>query len=187
MRQLGKEIILIRRVITGVQEGRSVIVADEELAGTGFTSIPSMRFQEVWTTSAVPSHPASTVHNPSGGYLPGPGETQLQILTIPPASFFSSPDFDPEAAHEEQMKLIPGVASLMDPENPGMHATPSIDYALVLNGSVTLALDDGVETLLNQGDIVVQCGARHAWRNSGEAPATLMFMIIGDEAAVKRY
>ena len=46
-----------------------------------------------------------------------------------------------------------------------MHRTESIDYGIVLAGEVILVLDDGSETLLGPGDVVVQRGTDHAWVN----------------------
>ena len=46
----------------------------------------------------------------------------------------------------------------MEPDNPGMHTTDTIDFEVVLSGEVVLELDDGAETVLRPGDTVVQNG-----------------------------
>ncbi|MNY62911.1 Cupin domain protein [compost metagenome] len=48
----------------------------------------------------------------------------------------------------------------------------------MLEGEITLELDDGCR-LLRQGDVVVQMGTRHAWSNSGNTPARLLFVMVG--------
>ncbi|WP_245439801.1 cupin domain-containing protein [Microvirga aerophila] len=60
-----------------------------------------------------------------------------------------------------------------------MHRTCSVDYNIVLDGSIWLELDDGNETMLNQGDVVIQQATRHAWRNKGDRPATMAFVLVG--------
>ena len=55
----------------------------------------------------------------------------------------------------------------MDPSDPGMHTTDTIDFEVVLEGTIVLELDDGAEVTLNPGDTVVQNGTRHRWRNRG--------------------
>jgi len=45
-----------------------------------------------------------------------------------------------------------------------MHATDTIDYLVVLSGRVTLVLEAG-EAELGPGDIVVDRGVMHGWRN----------------------
>ena len=35
---------------------------------------------------------------------------------------------------------------------------------------------------LREGDVVVQCGTRHAWRNTGDRTAKMLFVLIGGEA-----
>jgi len=67
----------------------------------------------------------------------------------------------------------------MEKDAPGMHRTATIDYEVVLAGSVGLELDDGTEVLLSPGDVVVQNGTRHRWHNRGTEPATMAVIILG--------
>ncbi|OOF94939.1 hypothetical protein ASPCADRAFT_37024, partial [Aspergillus carbonarius ITEM 5010] len=46
-----------------------------------------------------------------------------------------------------------------------MHRTVSIDYGVVLEGEVELVLDSGETRVLGRGDVAVQRGTNHAWRN----------------------
>ena len=48
-----------------------------------------------------------------------------------------------------------------------VHRTASIDYGIVLEGEITLVLDDS-EVTLQAGDVVVQRGTDHAWANRGD-------------------
>ena len=66
-----------------------------------------------------------------------------------------------------------------DPSNPGMHRSPSIDYDIVLAGTVGLELDDGTEVALSPGDVVVQNGTRHRWHNRGDEIARVASITIG--------
>jgi quercetin dioxygenase-like cupin family protein len=60
-----------------------------------------------------------------------------------------------------------------------MHRTNSIDYGIVMSGHVELELDDGVKTLLGPGDIVVQRGTMHLWRNPSDTdPCRIVFVLI---------
>lgn len=52
-------------------------------------------------------------------------------------------------------------------ESP-MHRTNSIDYGIVLYGHVELELDDGAVEVCGAGDIIVQRGTIHLWRNPSE-------------------
>lgn len=64
-------------------------------------------------------------------------------------------------------------------EPDGMHTTPTVDYGLVLQDEIVLELDDGQCTQLSAGDIVIQNGTRHAWRNRSDKPVTMAFVLIG--------
>lgn len=46
-----------------------------------------------------------------------------------------------------------------------MHRTLSLDYGVVLEGEMELVLDSGETQHLRRGDVVVQRGSNHAWRN----------------------
>ena len=73
---------------------------------------------------------------------------------------------------------MPGAASHYDPDRPGMHTTQTVDVGVVLDGQLVLELDDG-EVLLGPGDVIVQNGTRHAWRNRGDRNCTMAFVMIG--------
>ena len=44
---------------------------------------------------------------------------------------------------------------------------------------IYLRLDDGETVHLFAGDIVVQQATRHGWRNKGQHPATIAFVMLG--------
>ena len=67
----------------------------------------------------------------------------------------------------------------METDNPGMHTTQTVDYGIVLEGEVWLEVDDGKQVHLKPHDIVVQNGTRHAWRNKGDKPVKIAFVLIG--------
>ncbi len=72
------------------------------------------------------------------------------------------------------VRLPPGdwlrVAGDTDDE-PGMHATDTLDLVMILDGEIVLGTDEG-EYRLVTGDVVVQRGARHRWRVEGDGPCT---------------
>ena len=59
-----------------------------------------------------------------------------------------------------------------------MHATDSVDYALVLEGEIDMLLDEG-EVHLRAGDVLVQQGTNHAWVNRGTRPCRVAFVLVG--------
>src|SRR3712207_7187493 len=53
----------------------------------------------------------------------------------------------------------------------------SIDYGIVLDGEITLILDEG-ETVVRAGDIVIQCGTNHGWANRSGRNCRIAFILI---------
>ena len=170
-----------RRVVTGFSEGKPAVVSDSEPPRTrrhahtrGFVS------SLVWATSA----PANLEEDPTlnwKSFVPEPGETVALAITFPPSKVYADPAFDGAAATSEQMEALPGLAELFEPDGSGMHATPTVDYCVVLQGEIVLDLDGGETAELSAGDIVVQNMTRHAWRNVGSEPATVFFVLNGVE------
>ncbi|KAI1775424.1 hypothetical protein F4818DRAFT_441520 [Hypoxylon cercidicola] len=62
-----------------------------------------------------------------------------------------------------------------------MHRTISLDYGVVLSGEIVLGLDDGEETTLKAGDVIVQQGANHAWHNRTDEVCRISFVCVGSE------
>jgi quercetin dioxygenase-like cupin family protein len=58
-----------------------------------------------------------------------------------------------------------------------MHRTESVDYGIVLAGTLTLVLD-GDETTVGPGDLVVQRGTDHAWENRTDEPVRMLFVLL---------
>jgi hypothetical protein len=172
-----------RRVITAVNDdGKSVFVSDGPVPNAHhYTCIPGMMTSVVYATAAPPplAHDEGETAPPGLHVPPASGETRLMIVTFPPDSSLTGPEFDPAAADAEQREFIPGLAELFEADEPGMHRTDTVDYDIVLDGEIWLELDDGATTHLRAGDVAIQRGTRHAWRNKGDCTATMCFVLIG--------
>jgi hypothetical protein len=58
-----------------------------------------------------------------------------------------------------------------------MHRTRTLDYVVVIEGELTLILDDS-EVTLKPGEVVVQRGTDHAWENRSDRVARAAFLHI---------
>jgi len=171
------------RIVTGRNSsGSSVIISNGPLAGAeSFTHSPGFSAALIWQTEPQarivdrPVDPAQQVVS----VVPGPGGTSALLVTFPPDNLIGIADFDPVAAGLELCARLPGLGERFEAEHPGFHCTDTIDYGVVLEGEVDLELDGGRTQRLRQGDIVVQMGTRHAWRNPGNTPARLLFVLVG--------
>jgi len=64
--------------------------------------------------------------------------------------------------------------------DPRMHKTKTIDYIVLLEGEISLLLDEG-EMDLKPFDVVIQRGTNHAWINKSSKPALLVAVLIDAE------
>jgi quercetin dioxygenase-like cupin family protein len=139
-----------RRVVTGHDaSGRGVVLSDGPPPHV--RDVPDgATFVEVWSTSSTPAPITAAEPEPAppGGELgPPAGGTCLRMVVMPPGT--RSP----------------------------MHRTETVDYGIVLEGSVVLVLDD-TERALAAGDVVIQRGTDHAWENRGDADARVVFVLV---------
>jgi hypothetical protein len=171
----------VRRVVTGHDaNGKAVIASDTEVDGLRPELTPGIEFHRLWGADEAPQFPDDGAQPEHHSYFPPVGGFRFGMFEVPPGQRVdTSPPDDLEAALAELEGALPGLASYMEPDAPGMHTTDTIDFEVVLEGEVWLELDDGVEVRLQAGDTVVQNGTRHAWRNHGDTAARLAVFLIG--------
>ena len=140
----------VRCVVTGHdQDGRAIITADSLLDGR-LNPTGVSRSTVVWTTVGCPIEIDAAED----------GRDQARGLTHPGGSVLRFVD------------MLPGGAS-------PMHRTSSLDYGILLSGQVELLLDDGGVTTIEPGDVVIQRGTIHAWRNpSPDTVARIAFVLL---------
>jgi quercetin dioxygenase-like cupin family protein len=140
----------IRRIITGHGEaGKAIFSIDESLIPI---IIPSgdAAMATLWTTATVPGD----CNDPTDGSIREAGTTLKggSVLRV--------------------------VDMLPDSSSP-MHRSNSIDYGIVLEGEIELELDNGVFETIKKGDIIVQRGTIHRWRNrSSTEICRIIFVLI---------
>ena len=169
----------VRRVVTGHDSsGKSVFVSDTEVEPVTAQLLPGSEFHKLWGGDAAPRFPDDGKPPAQPTYFPPVGGFRFGLFSVPPATTVPA-DLDVTAAFAEMEEKLPGLAGHMEPENPGMHTTATVDYEYVIEGEVVLELDDGAEVTLRPGDTVVQNGTRHAWHNRGDVPARLVVVLVG--------
>lgn len=170
----------VRRVVTGqMRDGKSVFVSDDKVEATTVSLVPGMEFHLMWGADEIPALPTDGTEPEHQAYFPPPGGYRFGFFTVPAEGGELPADLDIEAALAEMEQKLPGMASHMEPDNPGMHTTHTVDFEVVISGQIVCELDDGVEVTLNPGDTFVQNGTRHRWRNPGSEPAVLFVALIG--------
>ncbi|KAF5689957.1 cupin domain-containing protein [Fusarium circinatum] len=66
-----------------------------------------------------------------------------------------------------------------------MHRTISLDYGVVLEGEIDLILDSGEKRVMKRGDISVQRGTNHAWKNRSEESWARMLYVLQPATSLK--
>jgi quercetin dioxygenase-like cupin family protein len=139
----------VRRVVTGHNaEGKAVVAFDDVSR-----NVSSRRSGQsgclLWTTDRSPADNSAA----------GDGGNVTVGTTMPNGTVFRI------------VRYEPGVS-------PRVHRSNSIDYAVVLSGSIVMQLEEGIEVALNPGDALVQRGTVHNWVNRGAEACTIAFVLI---------
>jgi hypothetical protein len=176
-----------RLVVTGHDpEGRAIVVSDDHPSDVmQFETLPGYEITSLWTTRSGEGEDLASGASVIGDetFVPEPGETRLLLFRLPsPSELAAAAEMGstPETIMEEFRARIPDLAASADLET-GLHATPTVDYVIVLTGNVLMALDDGAIVTLGPGDVVVQNGTAHAWYNGGEDGAVLAAVMVGGQ------
>ena len=142
----------MRLLVTGVDAaGRSCAAQEGPITLQGDAGLGGIRYSILYAAPSAPSIDAG------GGRV-----ADLLDLAVPPGSIrWAAIEYGPGAEFS-------------------MHHTDTVDFDVVLSGSVELILDDGVH-LLTVGDSAVVTGVDHAWRAGAEG-CRLNIMTIGVSA-----
>jgi mannose-6-phosphate isomerase-like protein (cupin superfamily) len=146
----------VRRVVTEEVNGRSGILIDGPGPTTPF-------WDELWVTDPTdplgrePGDAEMTLEPPTNG-------TGWRIYAVPP-----------DTKMRQILDEAPADNGISDSD--GYHKTKTVDYVYVLDGDITLELEDG-SVDLHPGDCVVQRATNHAWRNASETPVRLLTVML---------
>jgi mannose-6-phosphate isomerase-like protein (cupin superfamily) len=175
----------IHRVVTGHDaQGRAIVSSNGPLPSViEVAAIPGTVFHEVWNTSSSPA-PIDNSADPTVGALklpPPPQGTRMRFVDIPPdtAEFLAQGAAKMSDAFTQIGDAAASTVKAGSP-HPLMHRTESIDYGVVIEGEMTLVLDDS-EVPLKPGSVVVQRGTNHAWANRSGKPCRMLFVLIGGQ------
>lgn len=172
----------ITRIVTGHRQDGIAFLSEVGPLPTvvEVAAIPGTVFHEVWATSQSPA-PVDNGADPTLGPLtlpPPPGGTRIRFVDIPP----DTEDFLKDGASrmgEAFTQIGDADASTVRETSPHplMHRTESVDYGIVIEGEMTLIVDDG-EVLLKPGSVVIQRGTNHAWANRSGRPCRMLFVLV---------
>lgn len=172
----------IHRVVTGHDAaGKAIVVSDGPLPRVEeIAAIPGTVFHEVWSTTGMPA-PVDNGPDPTTGplRLPPPAlGTRMRFVDIPPdtAEFLAHGAAKMKDAFSQIGDEAASTVQAHSP-HPLMHRTESVDYGIVIDGEMTLVLDDS-EVLLKPGSVVVQRGTNHAWANRSGRPCRMLFILV---------
>ena len=138
----------VRRVVTGHDAQGKAVVRIDEIAKNVLSRRQGIEAAVVWSTDTFP------VDNDGDE----DGSLRPMDTTLDNGTVFRI------------VRYEPGVV-------PRRHRTDSVDYAVVMSGSIDMELD-GETVTLKAGDVLIQRGTIHNWVNRGTEPCMIAFVLV---------
>lgn len=176
----------VRRIVTGHNsEGRSLFLSDEISPHLRPSPVnPDRGLTDLWRTNETPAKNEGTEDSAATEIVltpPGNGSV-FRYFQIPPDD--TDPNKTPEQIQAEAdasfKAMGAGHARDANARHPNMHKTDTIDYIILLEGEITLILDEG-EVDMKPLDVVIERGTNHAWSNRSDKVAVLAAILIDAE------
>jgi quercetin dioxygenase-like cupin family protein len=139
----------IRRVVTGHDKQGTAVFAFDDTYETVIIPSGDAAMATIWTTATVPAD----LNDDTDGRKRDAGTTLKGGSVI------------------RVVDMLPGASS-------PMHRTNSIDYGIIMSGTIELELDNKEFKTLRPGNIIVQRGTIHKWRNpDAETICRIVFVL----------
>ena len=175
-----------RRVVTGHDaNGKAIVLSDGPAPFVHVNPTePEWYSTDMFRTNEAPAHIVSKSPETTLGprrQMPAKNGTVIRINHFPP---------EPEAVRkmtpEDSRRAFAALGNEQAAtfgkggRHPLMHRTETIDYAIVIEGEITMVMDEE-DVHLKAGDVLIQCGTNHAWSNRSDAPCVVAFVLIDGE------
>jgi quercetin dioxygenase-like cupin family protein len=117
------------------------------------------------------------------------GDAEFALLWTAPDLPVDNNDDTDGAERDAGLTLKGGsvirVVDMLPGRSSPMHRTNSLDYGIVVKGELELILDNDETVQLKEGDLVVQRGTIHMWRNPNPDTVCRIVFILTEATAVE--
>jgi hypothetical protein len=178
-----------RRVVIGNDaSGASVVVANGPVQYFAELGEGQPMASVMWSTDDGAHLPYSgtdpTLSLTMETMFPRPAGSRLMIVRHPPgagvpATAATPAATQPAGATGDAPGNTMGDDTGVHFDERGMHASETVDYIIVISGTIFMELDHGAEVELSAGDVLIQNGTRHGWRNRSAADAVVAVVLLG--------
>ena len=169
-----------RRVVTGhAPDGKSIIASDTAIPSVAIPGLAGIELTTLWGADAPYHYPDDGTEASRRNWFPPVGGVRFISVVLPPDDTPADTSLTPDEIFAAAERLVPGLMGHFDEANPGMHRSATTDMLYVLSGRCVLELDDGSKTELHAGNVVVQSGTNHRWKNPWSEPCHVIGCTVG--------
>lgn len=165
-----------RRVVTGLTENGESTVVTDQVPAARLLRPGGATITEIWRAERLPARcddagplSADMVVSPAAQGL------AVRVCTFPPDS-----EMDAETSRSYAASLAGSYGTDRQTALSPMHRTNTIDVLTVISGELWLVTETG-ETVVRQGESVVQRGTMHAWSNRTDRATSVVAVMMAAE------
>jgi mannose-6-phosphate isomerase-like protein (cupin superfamily) len=167
-------------VVTGhTEDGTATIISDQPPR-----TYPNPKFlttfYEVWNEKRVPVTVSREMHDSETDltHPPPRGGVRIRMHDFEPAGDkISKFTYEEIVEHFREVGSDDAVPTKENWKQAFMHRTESIDFGIMIEGQLTMIMED-CERTLYPGDVVVQVGTNHGWENRGDTMSRIAFVLL---------
>lgn len=168
----------VRVIVTANDDGgRSFVLRDQAAGSPHIQPGRPTALTDIWHMIDVPTDPTGEGKRPADRPFtlsPPAGGVSFRVVQFDPMTSEQYAQLD---GGEVFASMNAGTEHVRSQASPLMHRTSTVDFGLVLRGTITMVLDDGPVDV-SQGDVIVQRATNHAWENRGDGPAIVAFILV---------
>jgi quercetin dioxygenase-like cupin family protein len=146
----------VRRVITTHNADGKAVIYQDLSQNTPRIDLPGMYFHLGYTLNQIP------------GTLEDDHDLREYQDRLPHNVGLSLPG----GALLRVVDFLPG-----ESEGP-MHRTKTVDFGVIIEGELQLIMGSGETTILKRGDVIIQRGTIHAWKNNSTTEVARKFFVL---------
>jgi mannose-6-phosphate isomerase-like protein (cupin superfamily) len=168
----------IKYVFGSDDSGRSDLLQEEDIAQLPSYG-PFFAAKDLWVNDRTPADLSGTGDATAGNGMvhePPDGGAVFRVLDLMPKARMTPAES--LAAHAMLASVnVPEREEYAAYKDPTMHKTDTLNYFCLVSGELW-ALSEGRDVLLKPGDVIIQKGCLHGWRNDGDVPVRLIAVLI---------
>lgn len=162
--------------------GKSDVVLEQDITQLP-SPAPGLTAMDLWVNEQTPADLSPAANFTGGSFVHEPpnGGAIFRVIDFQPRQQRTVESM--RAVHAAIGSVhVPSDSEFKAIKDPSLHKTDTLNYFCIVSGEVW-ALSEGRDVLLKAGDVMIQKGCMHGWRNTSDKVCRLIGVLIDSDPA----